>query len=70
MIANGSDELKKAIKHEVRCNVAGAPPPKAYYKKWKWALRRHAHAVTEVLLVISVFSTQNGKTYPSANALH
>lgn len=50
MIANGSDELKKAIKHEVRCNVAGAPPPESLLQKMEEMGFKitHVYGLTEV----------------------
>ncbi len=50
MIANGSDELKQAIKHEVRANIAGAPPPEALLEKMeKMGFKiTHVYGLTEV----------------------
>lgn len=50
MIAGGNEELKKAIKHEVRCNVAGAPPPEALLEKMeKMGFKiTHVYGLTEV----------------------
>lgn len=50
MIAGGDEELKKAIKHEVRCNVAGAPPPEALLEKMeKMGFKiTHVYGLTEV----------------------
>ncbi|MFW2176693.1 MULTISPECIES: AMP-binding protein [unclassified Moraxella] len=50
MIAGGNEELKKAIKHEVRCNVAGAPPPEALLQKMEEMGFKitHVYGLTEV----------------------
>ena len=50
MIANGNEALKKAIKHEVRCNVAGAPPPESLLAKMEEMGFKitHVYGLTEV----------------------
>lgn len=50
MIASGSDTLKQAIRHEVRGNVAGAPPPESMLEKME-AMGfhiTHVYGLTEV----------------------
>lgn len=50
MIANGDETLKQAIKHEVRCNVAGAPPPESLLVKMEAMGFKisHVYGLTEV----------------------
>lgn len=56
MIANGNDTLKQAITHEVRCNVAGAPPPESLLEKMEAMGFKisHVYGLTEVYGPVSI----------------